>query len=158
MATGPVRTYADASVFGGVFDEEFETPSRMFFDQVRERRHALVSSPLIRRELERAPDNVRALFSGLQPFMEIVEITETALSLRQAYLDADVVSARWADDAMHVALATVAGCPVLVSWNFKHIVHRGKIPLYNAVNTLWGHTAIAIHSPREVIEYEEENL
>jgi hypothetical protein len=27
--------YADTSVFGGVFDEEFTTASRVFFDQVQ---------------------------------------------------------------------------------------------------------------------------
>ena len=35
-----------------------------------------------------------------------------------------------------VALATVSKCSLIVSWNFKHIVHFEKIPLYNAVNTL----------------------
>lgn len=31
------RVYADTSVFGGVFDEEFCDTSRTFFEQVRER-------------------------------------------------------------------------------------------------------------------------
>ena len=57
---------------------------------------------------------------------------------------------------MHVAIATVARCPVIVSWNFRHIVHRLKVPQYNAVNTLRGYPGLAIHSPREVIEYAEE--
>jgi hypothetical protein len=55
-----------------------------------------------------------------------------------------------------VAQATVAGCRVIVSWNFKHIVHFAKIPLYNAVNVLQGYGAIAIHSPQEVVADEEE--
>ena len=37
-------------------------------------------------------------------------------------------------DALHVAVATVSGCSVIVSWNFKHIVNYRKIPLYNAIN------------------------
>jgi hypothetical protein len=57
-----------------------------------------------------------------------------------------------------VALATVAACAVLVSWNFKHIVHYDKIAWYNAVNTVEGYSAIAIHSPQEVVGYEEEAL
>jgi len=45
-----------------------------------------------------------------------------------------------------------------VSWNFRHIVHFEKIPLYNAVNVLngWGH--IGIYSPLEVIEYEIKKI
>jgi len=42
-----------------------------------------------------------------------------------------------------------------VSWNFKHIVNFRKIPLFNAVNVLKGYRQIAIHSPLEVINYEE---
>jgi hypothetical protein len=57
-----------------------------------------------------------------------------------------------------VALATVTGCAVIVSWNFQHIVHFQKIPLYNAVNVLKGYRSIAIFSPREVILYEDEGI
>lgn len=39
---------------------------------------------------------------------------------------------------------------MIVSWNFKHIVHYKKIPLYNAVNTLQGFGPILIYSPLEV--------
>jgi len=37
-------------------------------------------------------------------------------------------------DALHVAVATVSNCRLIVSWNFKHIVNFQKIPLYNGVN------------------------
>ncbi len=43
---GPVRVYADTSVYGGVFDEEFSKPSRRIFDHLREERFRLVTSPL----------------------------------------------------------------------------------------------------------------
>jgi len=43
-----VRTYADTSIFGGVFDEEFDSASRAFFDLVRQDRFELVVSDLCR--------------------------------------------------------------------------------------------------------------
>jgi hypothetical protein len=52
----------------------------------------------------------------------------------------------------------VTGCSLIVSWNFRHIVHFEKIPLYNAVNTLKGYSSIAIYSPQEVIKYEDEDI
>ena len=155
IAQGPVRTYADASVFGGAFDEEFEAPSQAFFDEVREGRHILVSSGPVEAELEPAPAHVRALFAELEPLMQLMEFTPEGVELQQAYMKEGIVSPQWANDALHVATATVAGCPVIVSWNFRHIVHWQKIPLYNAVNTLRGYDSIAIHSPREVIGYAE---
>ena len=50
-----------------------------------------------------------------------------------------------------MALATVAGCRIIVSWNFKHIVNFRKISMYNGINRLEGYSEIAIHSPQEVI-------
>jgi hypothetical protein len=40
---------------------------------------------------------------------------------------------------------------MIVSWNFKHIVHYEKIRGFNAVNQLEGYAPIEIHSPLEVI-------
>ena len=48
-----IRVYADTSVFGGVFDEEFSAPSRAFFDEVRSGRFQLVVSPVIELENRR---------------------------------------------------------------------------------------------------------
>ncbi len=87
---------------------------------------------------------------------ELIDITEEAISLRDAYLETKIVSANYSDDALHVALATVSECSLIVSWNFRHIVHFEKIPLYNAVSTLHGYKGIAIFSPLEVIHYEED--
>ncbi len=68
------------------------------------------------------------------------------------------MTSKSAEDALHVALATTWSCSIIVSWNFRHIVHFEKIPLYNAVNVLngWGH--IGIYSPLEVIEYEIKKI
>jgi hypothetical protein len=55
----------------------------------------------------------------------------------------------------HIALAFLANVDVLVSWNFKHIVHYDKIRLFNAVNIENGLKTIDIYSPREVTNYEE---
>ena len=148
------RVYVDTSVFGGVFDPEFEKPSKKFFDQVRLGRFILVTSALVRDEIEPAPDLVKRHFEDLKPLIEEVNVSPDAVRLQEAYLRAEVVSRKWEDDALHVAIATVAGCGMIVSWNFKHIVHYEKIPLYDAVNVLQGYDEISIFSPSEVIEYE----
>jgi hypothetical protein len=54
-------------------------------------------------------------------------------------------------------LATVSRCSIIVSWNFKHIVHFRKIPLYNAINLTRGYSTLAINSPSEVIEDEDQD-
>ncbi|MBI3741137.1 MAG: type II toxin-antitoxin system VapC family toxin [Chloroflexi bacterium] len=150
-----MRVYADTSVFGGIGDSEYEQASRTFFDQVRNARFELVTSAVVQNEIESAPDQVRELFDEMLAGGEMVPVSEQALQLQKAYLESKIVTPQWAADALHVALATVSQCAVIVSWNFRHIVHFKKIPLYNAVNTVNGYTEIAIHSPLEVIGYEE---
>jgi predicted nucleic acid-binding protein len=153
-----MRVYADTSVFGGIYDEEFKEPSRTFFEQVKSGQFGLVTSAVVQDEMVAAPPTVRHFFEELLGLAEVTDITASALELRDAYLQAKIVTPKYSADALHVALATVAGCSLIVSWNFQHIVHFQKIPLYNAINTLEGYHPIAIFSPREVIHYEDEEV
>jgi len=154
----PIRVYADTSVFGGVYDDEFKEASLTFFAQVRSGQFVLVTSAVVQDEMVAAPLAVRRFFDEMLGFAEVADVSASALDLRDAYLQAKIVAATHSDDALHVALATVAGCTLIVSWNFQHIVHFEKIPLYNAMNTLGGYAQIAIFSPREVIQYEDEEV
>jgi hypothetical protein len=158
MNRRPVRTYADTSVFGGVFDSEFGEASGQFFDSVRAGVFHLVVSAIVADELAGAPERVRRLFDEMLPLAELMPISDEVITLQEACLDAKIVTPKWAEDAMHVALATVARCELIVSWNFEHIVRFHKIPRYNAVNALQGYPAIAIHSPLEVMPDESERL
>ena len=154
----PIRVYADTSVYGGVLDEEFADPSRMFFERVRNGKFELVISALVDDELQEAPTKVRELFHELRPKCRIVDVSEDVIRLQEAYITAQIVGPRWEADALHVALATVADCRLIVSWNFKHIVHYERIPRYNGINLANGYAAIAIHSPQEVIADEDEDV
>ena len=126
------------------------------FDEIGAGRFILVTSALVEAEIEPAPEAIRAPFIHYTALAEIAPLTQEALLLQQAYLRAGVVTAKSTDDALHVATATVAGSALIVSWNFKHIVHFDKIPKYNAVNTLEGYGPIGICSPLEVISYDSE--
>lgn len=150
-----MKVYADTSVFGGVFDEEFLQPSKEFFDEVIGGRFLLVSSAVVKAEISAAPQQVQEFFSMIIAEAELAELTQEVLELRQAYLDANIVTPKSKDDATHVALATISRCNMIVSWNFKHIVHFEKIPKYNAVNTIKGYGHLDIFSPSEVIRYDD---
>ncbi len=150
-----IRVYADTSVFGGVFDPEFEEPSRAFFEQVRENRFQLVVSDTTQAEILPAPEPVRQWWDEFLPLADYVDVTPSAIALQQAYLKAGIVTPKWEADALHVAVATAQRCRVIVSWNFQHIVHFDKIPLYNGVNLINGYDTLSINTPSEVISYEE---
>lgn len=97
------------------------------------------------------------MFDDLLGLASVVDQTAEADRLSQAYLHARIVGPTAQDYALHVAMATVARCAVIVSWNFRHIVHFQKVPLYNAVNVANGYTTIGIHSPREVLAYDDQD-
>jgi len=123
---------------------------------VQHGRFALVTSGIVRAEIRGAPGEVRDLFREMLAYATVVEPSAEVLALSRAYVESGIVTQKSINDALHVALATVTGCVVIVSWNFKHIVHFRKIPRYNAVNATLGYGNLAIFSPREVIEYEDE--
>ena len=146
------RVYVDTSVVGGCLDDDFSEESNALFENARRGELTIVVSDLLLEELARAPEKVREILLGL-PGECVEEIGQSAVSrnLCQAYLDAGVVSRQSANDAHHVALATMARVDVIVSWNFKHIVHFDIIRLFNAVNLREGYPMIDIRSPREVV-------
>jgi len=148
-----MKIYADTSVFGGVFDEQFAEPSRKFFDEVSAGRYELAVSVIVREEIKDAPANVRDFYHAKIGEVEIFDFLPEAQDLQEAYLAADVVTPKSATDAGHVAMATVLACRMIVSWNFKHIVHFDKIQQYNIVNELNGYNRIDIFSPLEVVNY-----
>ena len=148
-----MKIYADTSVFGGVFDHEFSEPSKQFFAEVEAGRFILVTSAIVEAEIEPAPENIRTFFAKYAETASIAIANQEALELQLSYIDSGVVTENSLEDALHVAIATVSGCDLIVSWNFKHIVHFDKIPKYNAVNVLNGYGHIGIYSPLEVIHY-----
>ena len=56
------------------------------------------------------------------------------------------------NDAAHIAAATIADVEIVISWNFKHIVHFEKIAGYEGVNTMKGFRSPRIYSPKEVVQ------
>ena len=54
-----IRVYADTSVFGGVYDDEFQQPSMTFFKQVKGGQFVLVTSAVVQDEMVAAPPTVR---------------------------------------------------------------------------------------------------
>jgi hypothetical protein len=148
----PLRVYADTSVFGGCFDDEFMTESVRFFEEVRQGRFVVVVFNVTLDELELAPATVRGILADLPPqHVEIVRTSPDSDGLRDAYLEAAVVGQASINDAAHIAVATISSVDLVVSWNFKHIVHFEKIGAYEEVNSLRGYRSPRIYSPREVV-------
>ena len=104
MTKRPIKIYADTSVYGGVFDEEFAEASKAFFDLVRSGEYTLCVSEVVHQELLAAPEKVNELFMTLLPTSLLLDIEPDALELQQAYIAEGILTEKWYDDALHVAL------------------------------------------------------
>lgn len=140
---------------GGCFDPEFAVWSNALVADFRARRFVPVVSELVAAEVQVAPPQVQSQFDELVDLgAELLRIDRDALDLAGEYTRHEILPARFRNDLLHIAIATVANVDVLVSWNFKHIVRLEKIRLYSAVNLEAGYKPLEIYSPREVASYE----
>ncbi|MCE2433578.1 MAG: type II toxin-antitoxin system VapC family toxin [Candidatus Latescibacteria bacterium] len=151
------RVYVDTSVIGGCHDDEFAPWSNGLMKDFRLGNFRPVVSEVVDAEIRDAPEPIRDIYSELLTLEpEFLNATEEAVQLAETYLERRILTAKFLDDALHIALASVAEVDVLVSWNFKHIVHFDKIRLFTAVNIELGYKPLQIYSPREVTNYGDE--
>jgi predicted nucleic acid-binding protein len=150
------RFYFDTSVFGGVFDIEFDKPSLQLFEKVKLGEITCIYSDLTIGELDNAPEEVRNFFEALPTEnLEFIHMSDEGLALARQYIAEKVVGESSFDDCVHIALATIHKADILVSWNFKHIVNVYRIRGYNSVNLRQGYTTLEIRSPQDIINYED---
>lgn len=153
----PLRAYLDTSVLGGYFDRLFEEDTRAFCQCIREGKAAPLISDMVIGEITRAPEQVRQLLDKLiRAGAEVLAATEEAVALQEAYLKSGILSRRWEDDAMHVALATLARVDVIASWNFAHLVDPRRARGFNGVNLSMGYGLVSILSPSDIVHSLEQ--
>ncbi len=150
--------YLDTSVIGGYFDAEWMADTRELWAQAGAGKWHLLTSIVTEREQENAPESVRKLFlDTFQDASGLLMATEEAEDLADEYLRAGVVSLKFVDDALHVAICSTHRIPYLVSWNFRHLVNVRREAGFNAVNLLQGYPSLSIVNPKELIYADSDN-
>lgn len=151
------RVYVDTSVIGGCRDEEFAPWSNGLMRDFRLGNFKPVTSSLVSLEIAGAVEEIRKIYVGLLGLdYELLEVTAEATNLADAYRERGILTPKYYTDSLHIAVATIAEVDVLVSWNFKHIVHFDKMRMFNAANIDLGYKPLQIYSPREVTNYGED--
>jgi len=111
------------------------------------------ASDLVIAEIQRTPNLHRRkkLLNTLKKYrLKKILTTDESEKLAEIYIKNDIIPHKYLPDALHIAIASVHKIPVLVSWNFMHIVrHKTRIGV-NYVNKKHGYIQIDICSPEEV--------
>jgi len=147
-----LRFYLDTSVISVRYDPrspERRTLTEEFFG--RTPLSNLCTSEVALAEIDPTPDaDQRRSMLELLGGIEVFPLTEEMKGVGEEYVLAGIFPRRMMRDAYHVAAASVAGVPVLVSWNFKHLVNRRRRAAVLDVNARLDLPALEIIAPPEV--------
>jgi hypothetical protein len=87
----------------------------------------------------------------LRPML-VLETTAEALELAKELLQAGALSAKAADDALHIAIAATKAIPYLLTWNCRHLANAVMRPVIETVCKDKGFKAPIICTPEELLE------
>jgi len=151
-----LKLYLDTSVISHLYAPDM--PEKMaetliFWKEIKAEKYNIVISDIAFEELGRCSEPKKSLLSDYISEINFENPTETNESgyLLTAYLQYEVLSAKNRDDLRHIALATVFGCDIIVSWNFRHFVNIKTISRVQAINQLQGYPEIKILPPSMII-------
>jgi len=148
----PVPTlYLDTSVIGGYFDTEWMKGTRELWRLMELGLCQFVTSSVTVDEITLAREHVRDLFALHFDTSAILPLTDDARALADIYIRHGVLPQNCLNDARQVAVCTLAGINLLVSWNFKHLVNPERKKGFHAINMLQGQPHVSIVTPWEVI-------
>lgn len=150
-----MRIYIDTSIINGLYaqDATIKDETIRFFKNVQILDYNLYASEATIEEIEHTPQESKKtlLKNAIEEYhIEILPIVEEARWLADRYVKAKIIPQKYFPDALHIAIATIYNIPVLVSWNFEHMVKIKTKLGVNRINSQQGYPIIEISSPKEV--------
>jgi predicted nucleic acid-binding protein len=115
----------------------------------------LYASEVVLDEAARGDEEIASQrLSLLEPLM-LLDLTEEAMELAQEFLQQSNLPPKAANDALHIALATVYGLDYLLTWNCKHIANAQIQRKLSQISSALGYDLPAICTPYELMGYED---
>lgn len=150
--------YVDSSVWNMQFDDHAPDLQRLtieFMSVAKEGVYEIFVSEVVIAELSKAPSErrpaLRSLLESTSPSMLLVD--EEVSDLANSYIRNAVMPPSARADAFHLALATVHGLDVLVSWNYRHLANVRRRMKVLSHNMAQGYShPLEIVTPAEVID------
>src|SRR4030042_569886 len=154
MLSKPLLLYLDTSVPSFLYspdDLERQEVTKSFFEKVRNNKgYDLYISDITLREIGNTQDvEKRNAIKLSVSDIPILETDTEVIELANRYLKEELIPAKYRDDALHIAIASVNNIDTLVSWNFEHIVRLKTKRGVSGINTLLGYKVIGIIPPQE---------
>ncbi len=126
--------------------------TRRWWDNHRSE-HKLATSLVVRDELSdpKYPEAKRRNALALLDELPVLDLHPRIDEIVQAYVQSLLMPQQPTADAIHLALASVYGCDVLLTWNCVHLANPNKFGHIQKVNQRLGMTAPAVITPLELL-------
>lgn len=148
------KVYIDTSIPSAYFDEREEKRriiTQNWWKEILFNKYEVYISELVEAELgDTIESKKRKELLGLVKGIKVLEVNSEIEMLAQLYIENDVITKEYIDDARHLAIATLNDIGLVISWNFAHLVNHETKKKVKAINLLHGYREIDIESPLEL--------
>jgi hypothetical protein len=133
-------------------DSQKKEDTLQLFRWIAEGRFKPYTSDIVLEELRKAPPEKCRLMTDLvqQYAMTLLLPDAESRALADLYVDKGIIPIKYANDALHIAIATARKLDFVASYNFGHIVKLKTLNMTGLVNIRHGYQQIGLFSPTEV--------
>jgi predicted nucleic acid-binding protein len=111
----------------------------------------LVTSQLVIQEASVGDEKAAQKRLKVLQSIELLEISESALTLAQALVTSGPIPNKAIEDALHIAIAVINGIDYLVTWNCKHIANATMRSDIEKVCRSQNYQPVTICTPEELL-------
>jgi predicted nucleic acid-binding protein len=154
-----LRLYLDTSVISHLDAPdvpEKEADTKRLWEDIKAGKYEITMSWLSYAEIDRCSEPKRSFMQSVLADItsEFIEQDDEAERLSALYVEIGGLPPKSVKDAMHIAIATISRCNIVLSWNFRHIVNLRAIKAVEAVNIRESYNVVRIMSPTMILEME----
>ncbi|MCL2434485.1 MAG: PIN domain nuclease [Clostridia bacterium] len=109
----------------------------------------LVLSEVVFEELAKCDEQKKRYLATMLQQVQYRRVTtdKETVELAGKFVDFGILNEKCLNDRRHIAAALLAGCDIIVSWNFKHIVNAKTIVGTRLITTSEGFKDVIICTP-----------
>lgn len=156
------KIYLDTSVVSYLYQED--VPEKMqdtlkLWDIFKRQRYEVYISDIVLNEIyECNEEKLRILLNYLNQIeYTVIRTDKDTIELAEKFIDFGILKQKSFDDCQHIAAAILAGCDIITSWNFKHIVNVKTVRGVKTITTLEGYKDLLIYPPSVLAEEEDDD-
>lgn len=150
-----LKIYLDTSVISYLLQPEKMEETRRFWEILKEgSAYEVYISDIVLNEISKCSNEK---FDILMDFLNQIDYNmvirdEKTIKLADKFVCLGILKQKCTEDSQHIAAALLAGCDIITSWNFKHIVNVKTIKGVKVITTLEGYKDLLIYPPSVLLE------